>query len=79
MTGVLKCLFGLHARGLTQEKLVLEDVYVKKRAVSSSFFEVNPFMPNGISHSYQLDQLISVLRIVGLYLSFLFKFQLYVL
>ena len=34
MSGVLRCLFGLHARGLTQEKLVLEDVFVNKRSVS---------------------------------------------
>ena len=35
----------------------------------------NPFKPNGISHSYQLDQSISVFRVVGWYFSFLFKFQ----
>ena len=34
----------------------------------------DPFMPNGISHSYQLDQSISVLRGVRWYFSFLFKF-----
>ena len=34
----------------------------------------NPFMPNGISHRYQLEQSISVLRDVGWYFSFLFKF-----
>ena len=27
---------------------------------------VNPFMPNGISHLYQLDESISKLRVVGL-------------
>ena len=32
--GTLKCLFGLHARGLTQENMVFEDVFVKKRSVS---------------------------------------------
>ena len=36
---------------------------------------VNPYKPNGISKSYQLDQTISVLRVVGLYFTFLFKFQ----
>ena len=35
---------------------------------------INPFKPNGISHYYQLDQSISVLRVDGLYFSFLFKF-----
>ena len=30
--------------------------------------------PNGISQSYQLDQYISVFKVVGLYFSFLFKF-----
>ena len=35
----------------------------------------NPFKPNGISNSYQLDQSISVLRIVGRYFSFLVKFN----
>ena len=31
------------------------------------------FKPNGISHSYQLDQSISVLSVVGWYFSFLIK------
>ena len=35
---------------------------------------VNPFKPNEIPHSYQLDKSISVLRVVGWYFSFLFKF-----
>ena len=34
----------------------------------------NPFMPNGISHRYQLEQSIYVLRDVRWYFSFLFKF-----
>ena len=34
---------------------------------------INPFMPNGIPHSYKFDQPISVLRVVGWYFSFLFK------
>ena len=33
------------------------------------------FKPNGISHCYQLEQSISVLRDVGWYLSFLLKFK----
>ena len=33
-----------------------------------------PFKPNGISHFYQLDQSIYVLRVVGWYYSFFFKF-----
>ena len=35
---------------------------------------LNPFKPNGISHCYELEQSISVLREVGWYSSFLFKF-----
>ena len=50
----------------------------KMRGVLSILFlfrnEFNPFMPNGISHHYQLEQSISVLRDVGWYFSFLFKF-----
>ena len=34
---------------------------------------INPFKPNEISHSYRLDQSISVLRVVWSYLSFLFN------
>ena len=39
------------------------------------FINSNPFKPNGISHCYQLTQTISVLRVVGLYFTYLFKFQ----
>ena len=35
---------------------------------------LNPFMQNGISHCYELDQSISVLRVVRLYFSFLSNF-----
>ena len=35
---------------------------------------LNLFKPNGISHSYQLDWSISILRVVEWYFSFLFKF-----
>ena len=35
---------------------------------------INPFKLNEISHYYQLDQSISVLRVVEWYFSFLFKF-----
>ena len=38
------------------------------------FCSSNPFMPNGISHRYQLEQSISVLRVVGWYFFILFKF-----
>ena len=33
-----------------------------------------PFMPNGIARSYQLDQSISVLMVVGWCFEFVFKF-----
>ena len=33
---------------------------------------VNPFKPDGISQSYQLDHSISVLRVVGWYIFFFF-------
>ena len=36
---------------------------------------VNPFKPNGISHSYQLDQSIYILRVVGWYFSFFLNFK----
>ena len=42
-----------------------------KHTLNTSFCRFNPFMPNGISHFYQFDQSISVIRVVGL----LFKFQ----
>ena len=35
---------------------------------------INPIKPNGIPHSYHLDQSISVLRVVGWYFSVWFKF-----
>ena len=35
---------------------------------------LNPFMQNGISHCYKLDQSISILRVVRLYFSFLSNF-----
>ena len=35
---------------------------------------INPFMPNGISHCYQLEQSISVLRNVGWKLSLILTF-----
>ena len=40
------------------------------RKVSWPKNKINPFMPNGTSHPYQLDQSISILRIVGCYFSF---------
>ena len=45
----------------------------KTKILKSCFF--NPFMPNVISLSYQLDQSISVLRVVGWYFSLLFNFR----
>ena len=36
-------------------------------------YAFNPFKLNGISHSYQVDQSISILRIVGWYFSFYSK------
>ena len=49
------------------------------KCVNSEFVDFmgkafNPFMPNGISHRYQLEQSVSVLRDVRWYFSFLFKF-----
>ena len=37
--------------------------------------QINPFKPDGISHSNKLYQSISVLRVVGSYFSFLFEFK----
>ena len=36
---------------------------------------INPFKPNGMSNYYQLDQSISVLRVGGWYITFLFEFR----
>ena len=33
--------------------------------VAKNIFFVNPFMPNGISHHYQLDESFSNIRVVG--------------
>ena len=43
LKGILKCLFGLHARGLTQEQLLLEDIYIKRTHVRilSVLFMIN--------------------------------------
>ena len=32
--------------------------------LAATFIWVNPYIPNGISHSYQLDEFISKLRVV---------------
>ena len=43
--------------------------------ISLSFYDdIYLFKPNGISRFYQLDQPISVLRVVGCFFSFSFKF-----
>ena len=39
----------------------------------TALLAINPFKPNEISQSYQLDQSISILRVVGQYISYLFK------
>ena len=48
---------------------------IRKRVILIPQALVNPFKPNGISHYYQLDQSISVLRVVGRYFIFLLEFQ----
>ena len=40
---------------------------------------LNPFMSNGFSHNYQLDESISNLKVVGEYVSNPFKFLKYIL
>ena len=47
--------------------------YQQTTKVAASKERVNPFLQNGISHPYQLDQSISILRVFGCYFSFLFK------
>ena len=37
----------------------------KNCRTGAKLVSINPFMPNGIPHFYQLDQFISVLRGVG--------------
>ena len=39
-------------------------VLIKRMLLIPGMF-FDPFKPNGISHSYQLDQLISIYRVVG--------------
>ena len=39
-----------------------------------SHSHINPFMPNGFSHPYQLDEFISYFRVVRWYFLFSFKF-----
>ena len=41
---------------------------------SKGYFSIDPFMPNVLSHPFQLDESISNFRIVGWYFSFLFKY-----
>ena len=56
---------GVVARGVGEETAVF----------SENSFIFNPFKPNGISHSYQLNQSLFILRVFGWYFfSFLFKF-----
>ena len=43
------------------------------RPVKDNMIFINPLRPNGIPHSYQLDQSISILRVVGWNFSILFK------
>ena len=45
------------------------------KATLSQHEVINPFKFNGISHSYQLDQSISVLKIIGRYYSFYSNFK----
>ena len=46
--------------------------YQQKPLAGKEIF--NPFKLNGFAYSYQLDQSISVLRVVGCYFSFLSQF-----
>ena len=54
--------------------LLFDICMLTKRHRTDSHNTLNPFMPNGTSHSYQLDQSISVFRVVECYFSLLFKF-----
>ena len=50
---------------------------MKMKRVELHYAQCNfkPFMPNGFSHRYQLIHSFSVLKVVGWYFTFLFKFQ----
>ena len=63
----------LAAEIIKDEYLIFHRYDNQKQIFGSDFREFNPFKRNGISPSYQLDQYISFLRVVGWYLSFLFK------
>ena len=60
------------------QRLFAEDKTAKE-LIRNCNLKFNPFKPNRISQSYQLDQSISVLRVVGSYFSFVFKFWLKIL
>ena len=47
--------------------------------IHSACLVINPFKPNGISHSDQLDYSTLNLRVVGLYVSISFEFKEYIL
>ena len=49
-------------------------ILMKMKTDLTSVCVFNPFKPIGISHDYQLDRSISILRVVGWYFLFLFKF-----
>ena len=42
--------------------------------IASVVSSASSFMPNGISHHYDLDESVSDFRVKGLYFSFLLKF-----
>ena len=53
---------------VTEYVALKNDMLIKSNIISVFIIisVINPFKPNGISHSYQLDQSISVLRMFGL-------------
>ena len=59
---------------LVSRKLVL-GVSDQVTFLESSICLINPFMPNGIYHTYQLDDSISNFRVVGWYFSFHSNFK----
>ena len=48
--------------------------YCTKRSRELEPRQNDPFMPNGISHCHKLDESISILELLGVFISFLFKF-----
>ena len=74
---VLVLVFLVRTNGTCQDQNLVFRFRHKTASSTASLF--NPFQPDGISHYYQLEQSISILRVLQWYFTFLLKFQLNIL